>query len=101
MSHAVTVDFGIFPPSHHVEVDDYDLWREDAWAGRIAVFDKGSNEPVAYIAHGVKSSFEALVWLDGFHSGCWYGDQVGRQAHQPEPQGFAACDSIGDQRERS
>jgi hypothetical protein len=54
MRHAVTVDFGIFPPGRHVGVGDYDLCREDAWAGRIAVFDKGSNEPVAYIAHGVK-----------------------------------------------
>jgi hypothetical protein len=59
MSHALTVNFGIFLPGRRVEVGDYDLCREGAWAGRIAVFDKGENEPVAYIGRGVKSgSFE-------------------------------------------
>jgi len=86
MGHAVTANFGIFPPGRRVEVGDYDLCRENAWAGRIAVFDKGENEPVAYIAHDVKSSFEALVWLDAFRSGYWHGNEVGRRvtAHRVE-----------------
>jgi hypothetical protein len=98
MSYGVTASFGIFPPGRRVEVGDYGLCREDARAGRIAVFDKGENEPVAYIAHGVKSSFEALVWLDGFRSGYWHGNEVGRQTYRIELQGFAAGDSIQDWR---
>jgi hypothetical protein len=77
MSHDVTVNFGIFPAGHRVEVGGYDLCRECAWAGRIAVFDKGEHEPVAYIAPGIKSSFEALVWLDGFRSGYRHGRRPG------------------------
>jgi hypothetical protein len=76
MSHVATVNFGIFPAGHRVEVGGYDLCREVAWAGRVADFDKGENEPVAYIAFGIKSSFEALAWLDGFRSGDWYGSLI-------------------------
>jgi hypothetical protein len=100
MSYGVTASFGIFPPGRRVEVGDYGLCREDARAVRIAVFDKGENEPVAYIAHGVKSSFEALVWLDGFRSGYWHGNEVGRQTYRLELQGFAAGDSTQDWRGR-
>lgn len=91
---------GIFPPGRRVEVGDYDLCREGAWAGRIAVFDKGESEPIAYIALGVKSSFEALVWLDGFRSGYWHGNEVGRQTYRLELQGSAAGDSNQDRRGR-
>lgn len=101
MRHVVTVSFGIFPPGRRVEVGDYDLCREGAWSGRIAVFDKGENEPLAYMAHGIKSGFEALVWLDGFRSGYWHGNEVGRQTYRLELQGLAACDSIQDRRGRS
>ena len=92
MSHAVTANFGIFPAGRRVEVGGYDLCREGAWAGRIAVFHKGANEPVAYIALDVKSSFEALVWLDGFRSGYRHGSEVGRQMYLSGLQGFAARD---------
>jgi hypothetical protein len=101
MSYGMTVSFGTFPPGRRVEVGDYDLCRESAWAVRIAVFDKGENEPIAYIAHGVKSSFEALVWLDGFRSGYWHGNEVGRQTYRLEMQGFVAGGSIQDRRGRS
>jgi hypothetical protein len=101
MSHAVTVNFGIFPTGRRVEVGGYDLCREGAWAGRIAVFGKGEYEPVAYITLDIKSSFEALVWLDGFRSGYRHGSEVGRQVYLPELQGFAARDSTHDRRGRS
>jgi hypothetical protein len=98
MGHAATANFGIFPAGRRVEVGGYDLCREVACAGRIAVFHQGANEPVAYLALGVKSSFEALVWLDGFRSGYRHGSDVGRQTYLSGLQGFAARDSMQDRR---
>jgi hypothetical protein len=89
MSRALTVNFGIFLPGRRVEVGGYELCREGAWGGRIAVSDKGGEVPIAYIERSVRSSFEALVWLDGFRSGCWHGNEVGRQTYRLELQG--AC----------
>ena len=100
MAHAAIVNFGIFPAGHRVEVGGYDLCREGARDDRLAVFGKGENQPVTYITPGVKSSFEALVWLDGFRSSHWHGSEVGHQGDFPELQGYAAGNSIRDRRGR-